>query len=285
MLRTYYLLTKPGIILGNLLTTLGGFFLASRGAFDPLLLLATSLGIGLVIASACIFNNYIDRDLDRKMARTKTRAFAQRTISIPKAIAFAFFLGFLGLAVLAYFTNFIALSVALLGFLIYVALYSLWKTRTQYATLIGSIAGALPPVIGYTAVSARLDAGALLLFFLLVLWQMPHFYAIVLYRQDDYTAAAIPTLPALQGSRTTKIHMLLYVAAFFLLSLLLALQHTGAIYLAVALPLGIAWIFLSLQGFKQTDDRLWARAMFRLSLVVITALCLIISFEAIYYNT
>jgi len=284
MLRTYYLLTKPGIIFGNLLTTLGGFALASRGVFNPFLLLTTTLGIGFVIASACIFNNYIDRDIDRKMVRTRSRGFAKGTISTSKAIALALFLGLLGLAVLAYFTNFIALSVALLGFLIYVALYSLWKTRTQYATLIGSIAGALPPVIGYTAVSARLDAGALLLFFLLVLWQMPHFYAIALYRQDDYAAAAIPTLPALKGPRTTKIHMLLYVAAFFLISLLLALQHTGIAYLAVALPLGAAWIYLSLQGFKQTDDRLWARAMFRLSLLIITALCLIISLEGLYYG-
>jgi heme o synthase len=281
MIKTYYLLTKPGIILGNLITTAGGFALASKGRIDPWLFLAVLLGLGPVIASACVFNNYIDRISDSKMARTQNRPLARGLIAPWKALLFAGVLGLFGVAVLGFATNTIAAATAALGFFIYVVLYSLWKARSMHATLVGSISGAIPPIVGYAAVSHRLDLGALLLFTILVLWQMPHFFAIAMYRQSDYAAASIPTLPSQRGVYATKVQMLLYVIAFAGATLLLAVfGYAGMAYVAAAALLSAAWLYLTVKGFKAEDDRLWARSMFRLSLVIITALCVMISVDA-----
>ena len=279
MLKTYYLLTKPGIIIGNLITTAAAFVLGSAGHFSGWLFLYTMAGLGCVIASACVFNNYIDRHLDQKMARTKNRAFATGSISVRSGLTFAISLGILGLAILALYTNFLAVAVASLGFFVYVILYSLWKTRSGYATLVGSISGAVPPVVGYCAAKGTFDLGALILFAILVLWQMPHFFSIAMYRLDDYASASVPVLPVKKGIRATKIQMVLYIISFILAcSLLLVFGYTGVTYLVITTLLGLAWLALCFQGFKCTDDKKWARQMFRLSLVVITALSATISF-------
>lgn len=284
MIKTYYLLTKPGIIVGNLITTVSGFALASRGHPDGWLFLSTLVGLGCVIASASVFNNYIDRDLDRKMARTKHRALAQGLISGRNAIYFAIVLGSLGFATLILYTNLLSVFVASIGFIIYVGLYSFWKSRTSYATIVGSISGAVPPVVGYCAVSHQFDMGAALLFMILVLWQMPHFYSIAMYRLTEYSAASIPVLPKERGNYVTKVHMLLYIIAFMVATLMLiGFGYTGYAYLITAVVLGFAWLYLCIQGFKSSDDRLWARKMFRLSLVIITLLCIMISIDAVRF--
>ena len=284
MIRIYYILTKPGIIFGNILTTLSGFFLASKGVLNEALFLATLLGLSLVIASACVFNNYMDRKEDAKMARTKNRALAAGLISNQSALIFATVLGLSGLSLLIAYTNLLATLLALSGFLIYVILYTLGKYHSPHATLVGSIAGAIPPVVGYTAVSNQFDLGAALLFMIIVLWQMPHFFAIALYRQDDYAAASIPVLPVKKGVYTTKVHMLLYCIAFILAAAMLTLfGYTGYTYLITAVSLGIAWLCLCIKGFhKDSRDVVWARQMFRFSLVVVTLLCIgiIISTQA-----
>ncbi len=277
MIRTYYLLTKPGIILGNLITTGAGFALASRGHLDVRLFVPMLIGLGCVIASACVFNNYIDRELDKKMSRTKTRALARGIISHRSALLFAIVLGLAGIAVLGIWTNLLATAIAAIGFFVYVVLYSFWKTKKTYATLVGSIAGALPPVIGYCAVSNRLDVGAILLFSILVLWQMPHFFSIAMFRLDDYSAANIPVLPVEKGSRVTKIHMALYILAFTITTgLMTVCGYTGLAYLLVTAPLGLIWLWLSIKGFKADSDPVWARQMFRLSLIIITVFSLMI---------
>ncbi|MES2272852.1 MAG: heme o synthase [Chlamydiota bacterium] len=282
MIKTYYLLTKPGIIMGNLITTASAFVLASRGHIDFRLFLSTVAGLFFVIASACVFNNYIDRDADRKMARTKNRALAKGLVSTRNAILFALFLGMTGISILSLYTNFLAALIASIGFFVYVALYSFWKYRTTYATLVGSISGAIPPVVGYCAASNRFDLGAALLFMILVLWQMPHFFSIAVYRFDEYAAASIPVLPALKGMQTTKIYMLLYIIAFTLAVLLLTVfGYTGYAYLTVAILLGSTWGWLCIKGFKADNDRVWARQMFRLSLVVITGLSIMMSLDGI----
>ncbi|MBS0621399.1 MAG: protoheme IX farnesyltransferase [Verrucomicrobia bacterium] len=276
----YYLLTKPGIILGNLITVAAGFLLASTAGIDVGLFFATLMGLAFIIASACVFNNFIDREVDKKMERTKKRPLAAGLISGNRAIVFAIFLGIIGNALLLLFTNLLALLVADIGFFIYVLLYSLWKCRTIYGTAIGSIAGATPPVVGYCAVSGRFDLGAILLFAILVLWQMPHFFSIATYRLADYSSAAIPVLPVQKGMKRTKVHMVLYIAAFMVATLMLTLFHyTGYIYLAVTLCLGLAWLLLCLKGFQSTNDTVWGRKMFILSLVIITALCVVIPFD------
>ncbi len=278
----YYLLTKPGIILGNLFTVFAGFMLASSGFIYFGLFSATLLGLAFIMASACVFNNYIDRKVDQKMARTKNRPLAKGLISSRNAIFFASVLGLIGTAILFQYTNGLTVFVAGFGFFVYVILYSLWKCRTIYGTAIGSISGAVPPVVGYCAVSNQFDSGAAILFAILVLWQMPHFFSIAMYRFDDYKAAAIPVLPVTKGMRKTKKHMVVYILGFIAsVGMLTLFGYTGYIYLTVATLLGLAWLWLCLKGFKSEDDQLWARHMFRLSLIIITILCLVIPFDLI----
>lgn len=269
--KAYCLLTKPGIILGNVITMAGGFALASKGQIDFLLFLATLMGLGCVIGSACAFNNYIDREADEKMARTKNRPLVRGDIPLRNALIFAATLGLLGVLFLTLFTNLLTVSVALLGFAVYVVLYSFSKYRSIHGTLIGSIAGAVPPVIGYCAVSNRLDPAAWILFLMIVMWQMPHFFAIAIYRMEDYVKASIPVLPIKKGMHQTKVQMLLYILGFMGASSMLTFFHyTGWGFLATALLLGSVWFVLCLQGFKCANDTQWARKMFFFSLVIVT---------------
>lgn len=276
----YYLVTKPGIILGNLITVVAGFLLASRDHFDLFLFLATLTGLAFIIASACVFNNIINRSIDKKMERTKNRPLVTGAISESQATIYAIALGILGNVILLTYTNLLTLFVADFGFFVYVVLYSVWKSRTIYGTAIGSIAGAIPPVVGYCAVSNRFDLGALILFTILVLWQMPHFFSIALYHLDDYTAAQLPLLPIQKGAWRTKIHMLFYIIAFIFASMMLTLFHyTGYAYLIVVCMLGFAWLALCLKGFKSDNDQQWGRQMFHLSLVIITVMCIVIPLD------
>ena len=186
MLKKYLFLTKPGILFGNFVTTLGGYFLAAQGSVDFLLLLITLLGTTLVVASGCVVNNVIDQDIDQKMQRTLNRAMVKKTISPSVALAYAFVLGAIGFSILWFWVNAYAFLFAVIGFVVYVVFYSLWTKRTTiHQTVIGSISGASPPVIGYTAVSHEFDLAALIIFIGYALWQMPHSWAIAVYRFDD----------------------------------------------------------------------------------------------------
>lgn len=279
----YYLLTKPGIVLGNLFTVAAGFWLASKGSFDIPLFLMTLLGIGFIMASACVFNNYIDLPLDKKMERTQNRPLVKGLISGRNAVYFGTVLGIIGFLLLAFFTNYLTVFVAAFGFFVYVILYSLWKGHTVYGTAIGSIAGAVPPVIGYCALSNRLDIGAFVLFAMLVLWQMPHFFSIALYHLEDYKAANIPVLPLEKGLFRTKIHMLLYIIAFILTSSLLTFfGYTGYVYLIVTSTISLLWLGLCLAGFRSHNNKLWGGQMFRLSLILIGAISLVIPLELFF---
>lgn len=276
--RAYWLLAKPGIVLGNAITASAGFVLASKGSIDFRLLLATLIGLSLLMASGCVCNNYIDRAADAKMARTKNRALAQERISSRHALIFAIVLSVLSILVFALYTPILSFVIALLGFVIYVWVYSFAKYHSVHATLIGSIAGAVPPVVGYCAVSKCVDTGALILFFILVFWQMPHFYAIAMYRLKDYAAASIPVLPIKKGTRATKIQMLLYIIAFIGASSLLAFfDYVGYGYLIATFSLGLAWLCLCIKGWLCQSDTRWAREMFIFSLVVVMGLCISIA--------
>ncbi len=268
-------------MLGNAITVAGGFFLASKGQIDLWLFLAAVVGLSLLIGSSCVFNNYIDRKADAKMARTKNRALVTGAISVPRALLFALALGALGIAILSVYTNGLTLAVALFGFFVYVILYSFSKYYSTHGTLIGSVAGAVPPIVGYTAVSSSLDLGAFVLFIILALWQMPHFYAISIFRQKDYAAASIPVMPIVKGMHKTKIQMALYVALFLVLSPLLTLfGYTGYGYFALSVVLSLGWLWLSIRGFLAgTNDLVWARKMFAYSLVVVTSLSIAMMFD------
>jgi protoheme IX farnesyltransferase len=282
----YYLLTKPGIIFGNLITVAAGFLLASRGTIDLRLFLAALLGMAFIMASSCVFNNDINAENDKKMERTKNRALVTGLISRENALAFAVLLLIIGCYILFRYTNALTMCVAGAGFFVYVFLYSFWKCRTIYGTAIGSIAGAIPPVVGYTAVSNHLDLGALILFLIMVLWQMPHFFSIAIYHLDDYTKAEIPVLPIAKGLYRAKIHMVIYIVGFLAAASLLTLfGFTGNIYLGLTWLVGMSWLVLCLKGFKLEsthDNYLWARSMFRVSLVMIMTMCLVIPLDLQY---
>lgn len=280
----YYLITKPGIVLGNLITLAAGFLLASKGTIDFALFFFTLIGLAFIMASACIFNNYIDRQIDKKMERTKNRPLVKGLISNRSAIVLAVLLGLIGCLFLVEFTNLLTVLIAGIGFFVYVVLYSLWKGRTIYGTAIGSIAGAIPPVVGYCAVSNRIDIGAILLFAMLVLWQMPHFFAIALYHFDDYVLAKIPVLPIQRGLLRTKIHMVVYILGFTLTAIMFTFfNYTGHLFLMTAVASGSLWLWLCLKGFKSQNNQLWGRRMFQLSLVIIISLCLVIPFDIISF--
>lgn len=282
VLKKYLSLTKPGIILGNAATTTAAFFLASRGRNDIRLLFFVLFGLSCIIASACLLNNYMDREIDKKMARTKNRAFAIGSVSVRSGMIFSAVLGISGSLVLIFFTNLISVFAALLGFIVYVLLYSRLKYRSTSATLVGSISGAVPPVVGYCAVSNRLDAGVIILFMMLVIWQMPHFFSSAILRREDYAAASIPILPVIKGIHFTKVSMLVYIAVFIVVSTMLTLLgYTGFSYLVIAVLIGLSWLVLCLKGLKQNDDHIWARNMFHLSLAVLLVLCVAISLDSI----
>lgn len=272
-------ITKPGIIFGNLITVSGAFFLGSQGQIDLGLFFFTLLGMSLIIASGCVFNNIIDRDIDRLMERTKNRVLAQERMTLKTAIIYAISLGILGIALLYYETNPLTVLIALIGLFFYVVVYSLLlKRKSIYGTIIGGVAGAVPPVVGYCAVTNRFDMGALLLFLILFTWQIPHFYAISIYRLKDFAAAAIPILPVKKSIHYTKISMVLYVVAFTFTAIMPTLfGYTGIIYFVVAIAIGLTWLYFALSGFFVQDDQKWSRQMFLISIVNITLLSLMLA--------
>ncbi len=227
MIKTYYHLAKPGIVYGNVFTTLAAFLFASHWHFALVPFAATMLGIALVIGSACVSNNYLDREIDKKMSRTKERALATGAISTAAALTYAVVLGLFGLFRLYVCVNVLTAGIALLGFVVYVGVYTPLKPRSALAVYVGAIAGAVPIVVGYTAVSNRLDLTALFLFACLFLWQLPHFVGISVYRFEEYTAAGIPLLvtkPTEQQKRTGRTVFLssLIVLVVFCIALALA---------------------------------------------------------------
>ncbi len=169
----------------------------------------------------------------------------------------------------------LTLFLADLGLFIYVCLYTMWKGDTIYGTAIGSLAGALPPVIGYTAVTNQIDLPALILFAMLVMWQMPHFFAIAIMHLEDYTQAKIPVLPIERGLPITRNRMLIYIAAFMgTLAMLNYVSHMGSWFLYISLAMGAIWFVICLYGYDPSNPKVWAKRMFRHSLVLINAVCL-----------
>ncbi|PHZ33202.1 protoheme IX farnesyltransferase [Yersinia mollaretii] len=281
MIKQYLQVTKPGIIFGNLISVVGGFLLASKGVIDYPLFLATMFGVSLVVASGCVFNNYIDRDIDRIMERTKNRVLVKGLIDPKVSLIYASVLGIAGMLLLYVAANLLAMLLAVIGFVIYVGVYSLYmKRKSVYGTLIGSLSGAAPPVIGYCAVTGQFDMGALILLLIFSLWQMPHSYAIAIFRFKDYQAANIPVLPVIKGISVTKNHITLYILAFMVATLMLTLSgYAGYKYLVVAAAVSVWWLGMALRGYKATNDIVWARKLFVFSIIAITSLSVMMSVD------
>lgn len=282
-IKLYYSLTKPGVLYGNALSALAGFLFASQGHVNFILFIALCLGTTLVIASACVLNNYLDQDIDKKMKRTKERALVQRKISGRNAVIFSIVLGVVGMALLVLFTNVLVVAIGFIGFIDYVIFYGmLSKRRSIHGTLVGSISGATPILAGYCAVSGTLDIGAILVFLVLFLWQMPEFYSISVYRMREYKAAGIPVMSVVKGVKNTKIQIFIYTVLFVISTLLLwYFNYTSTTYLIIMGVLGLYWIWLGLKGLKAESGDAWARKMFRFSLIILLLFCGVISIDVL----
>lgn len=280
-LRAYYQLTKPGIIRGNLLTTVGAFLYGSILHIHIGTLIAICAGTALIIASGCVFNNYFDRDIDKVMKRTRERALVTGEISTRAALIFCALLGLLGVTVLSLYTNLITTLLGVLGFVTYAFVYTVAKRRTVHATLLGAIPGAIPPVAGYTAATNTLDASALVLFLILASWQMVHFYAISIYRLKEYKAARVPLMSVKNGIRSTQIQMAAFAGIFMVaIASLARFGYAGILYLAIMIPLSIWWLVVVLAGPWTDDSNAWARKVFFQSLVVLTLFSIMLSINA-----
>jgi len=280
MLMNYWRVTKPGIVFGNLVSVMGGFFLAARGHVDFGLLLSSAIGICLVIASACVLNNCMDKDIDRMMSRTRERVLARGLMSPKTAVLYASVLCVGGLTVLMHAHNLLTISIVLAGFVIYVGVYGLLKRHSIYAPLIGSLAGAAPPLAGYCAANNHFDIGAVILLLIFSLWQIPHFYSIAIFRLDDYASAAIPILPVREGVAATRKHIMGYISIFTIVTMLLTVYgYTGYGYLVAAITLGLIWLSVAWKGYKSTDIQRWGRRMFICSILTIFMLSIMMSFD------
>lgn len=274
MLKEYYRLTKPGIVYGNAIAALAGYAFASGIHLDIPRLLAMLAGLMLVIACACVLNNIMDRDVDARMERTRDRALPSGRITVRSALLFALLLGALGFALLAAYTNALATLTAAFGVLSYVLLYTPAKRVTVHSTIIGALPGAVPPVIGYASVTNALDATALCLFLILIAWQMVHFFAIALYRVEEYRAADLPIMTVRLGTLPTKALMAVYSVLFAFALYALTLVHYVSLPAKLVMgALALGWIALSAYGFSAPDESRWGRRMFFYSLIVLLALC------------
>lgn len=279
----YLSLTKPGIVRGNAYTAAAGYFLAANGTIDWSTFIAMLAGLSLVIASGCVFNNYIDQDIDQKMTRTKKRALITGEIKPNDALVFGFALGIAGTTTLTLFVNGLTTVVALTGFLAYVAVYGIAKRKTVYGTAIGSISGAIPPVVGYTAASDQLDIGAGLLFAILVFWQMAHFYSIALLRAKEYAAANIPVYPLIKGVERTKGEIMLYIVGFTVACTLLTISdYTSAWYAVTCGIIGLLWLGKGWRNYGLPDKK-WGGTMFGYSLLALISWSLLVIVDSFVF--
>lgn len=281
-IKEYYSLTKPGVLYGNALTAAAGFLLASQGHINLWLFAAAIGGTTLMIASACVLNNFLDQDIDSKMARTKTRALVAGKVRGRDAVILAIVLGVLGVAIVYFYTNLLVLAVGIIGYVDYVVLYGMLSKRLSiHGTLVGSVSGAAPILAGYVAVTGVLDPGALIVFAIMFLWQMPEFYSISIYRRDEYKAAGVPVISVIKGIKHTRIQIFFYTLAFVISTALLTLLgYTGYVYFVVMMVLGGYWLWLAVEGLKTNKSVEWSKKMFRFSLIILLVFCGMISVDA-----
>jgi len=277
--RSYLQLMKPGITLSNTMTGVAGFFLAtSIVAFDVFALIGAVVGIATIIASACVFNNVLDRDIDVRMKRTAKREVASGAISAKKALIFGGILALFGFTVILALTNTLTFLLGVIAFVWYVSIYGFAKRTSVYSTLIGGVAGALPPVAGYTALTGQIDAAAISLFLILFFWQMPHFYAIAMFRKKEYANAKLPIWSVVYGMKQTRRQIMLFAVLYAMSASLLTLfGYTGIVYLVLSTVLSIYWVATGIRSYGKLDDIKWARKMFGVSLVVLLGMSVLIA--------
>jgi len=242
--RDYLELTKPKVVVLMLITSLVGMFLATRAGVPWTILLFGNLGIACCAGGAAVVNHVVDRRIDALMARTHKRPIAEGRVAPAAALIFALALAVLGLALLLVFSNALTAWLTLASLLGYAVIYTgFLKRATPQNIVIGGLAGAAPPLLGWVAVSGHISAEPLLLVLIIFAWTPPHFWALAIHRKEEYAKADIPMLPVTHGEHYTKLHILLYTLVLLAVSLLPFVIHmSGPLYLVCALVLGVRFL-------------------------------------------
>jgi len=282
LIQSYVALTKPKIILMLLFTALGGLFLASSGVPDMTTTLVVLAGGTLASAGANALNQFFDRDIDEAMTRTSNRPVVSGAISPTHAVAFGIIVNLIAFIVFLYFTNLLSAALTLSATLFYVFVYTLGLKRTSHQNIvIGGAAGAIPPMVGWTAVTGSLGLAPIYLFAIVFFWTPPHFWALALMLKDDYAKANVPMLPVVLGVKETKKAILLYT--ILMLALTTMFYTTGAvgmIYLITSFLAGVVFITYAWRLWRQPDI-LSAKPLYLYSLLYIALIFLGIMLDSL----
>ena len=271
--RDYWIVTKPRVTLLAVFTAFIGMLLVDKSLPSLTVLIGGNLGIWLIAGASFAMNCLLEAAVDAKMKRTDKRPSAQGTLTTMQIVVFALILGALGSAVLIATTNALTWALTLATFFGYSFVYTLYlKPNTPQNIVIGGAAGAMPPVLGWAAVANDVSAAPLLLFLIIFAWTPPHFWALALYRQEDYEKSGLPMLPVTHGREFTLLHMLLYTWLMLAVSLLpFAIRMNSWLYAVAALVLGLRFVQLVSQLRKNYTDQK-SRAVFRYSLTYLALL-------------
>lgn len=265
-LRALVELSKPGVTRLVLITAACGA-LAAPGPMDLWLLAFAVVGTGLVVAGANALNMLLEMDSDAFMTRTRGRPLPTGRLSAEEALVFGVGVSIVGLALLAHFVSMAAVALAALALLSYVLVYTPLKRVTSAALYVGAVPGALPPAIGYAAVTGTFDAIALFLFGILFVWQLPHFAAISVFRREEYARAGLKVLAVTEGVTSAKWHIVVFALLLWGVSVLPSLLgYTGVVYGILAGLSGAAFAGWALRGLWARDDHAWARSLFLASM-------------------
>ena len=257
LIKNYYELCKPNVVLMMLLCALVGIILASDTLLPLIEILVPLVGIGLCSGSAAAINQIIDREADAEMARTDKRPIPQGEISVTNASIFAFVIGVLGALILVYFVNSLTAILTIFALGGYAFIYTIFlKRATPQNIVIGGLAGAAPPLLGWASVTNTIEPNALILVLIIFIWTPPHFWALAIYRKDDYAKQSIPMLPVTHGVAFTKLQIVLYTIILFLVSLFpYIVLMSGTIYLISAIILSSLFLFYSIRLYLSDDDK------------------------------
>jgi len=275
--RDYLELTKPKVVALMILTSVIGMLLAAPGVPHWDILLFGNLGIALLAGSAAVINHIVDQKIDTVMARTRKRPVATGKISPFEAILFAAALACAGMAILMLMVNQLTAWLTLASLVGYAGVYTLFlKRATPQNITIGGLAGAMPPLLGWTAVTGQVEGHALLLVLIIFAWTPPHFWALAIHRKEEYAKAGIPMLPVTHGNRYTELHILLYTLMLLAASLLpFVTGMSGGIYLIGALALGLRFVQYAVRLLRG-DDRHVALSTFKYSITYLMALFVVL---------
>jgi protoheme IX farnesyltransferase len=273
LIRQYLVLTKPRVTQLAVFCAVIGMFLASPGLPDVGTVVAATVGIWLLAAAAFAVNCLIEQEVDARMLRTARRATARGTISNGQVMIFSGILGGLGMVVLYTLVNPLTMWLTVATFIGYAIIYTaVLKPRTPQNIVIGGLSGAMPPALGWAAIANSVPAEAWVLVLIIFIWTPPHFWALALYRNNDYLKSGLPMLPVTHGKKFTRLHILLYSIVLFAASLLpFVIRMSGPAYLAAAVVLSGIFIGYAWRLYKDYSDEL-SRALFRYSILYLALL-------------